>query len=786
VGYAFEDTGGPIPVAHDVPDPLAEALAALRSMTSPAQTVGAELSRGPVLPDPTLQPSLTAQLQPVVGMSVPLSHEGLTGTPPGEGPGAQARPDFAVGIDRIGADRSEPQVVEAPPPDPYAPGSFNATTVAGANQAVEDQTARAARAKESAELAKLAAQGDHLTRVADAQEEAAIEVGLLGSSHERAQAKINAAADAETAGWLTRLTNLAKEEPNPGRWWENQSGLGKALWALSLVFGAGHAALTPGARNAALDMVRQEMANDMRQQEARLKREMAVEELKGGLMKERHTRNRSDNESRYGRELARWQALERAWVARAAVPGDMDAQAAKQMSIAFFEEQKTANVMSHREDLVRAKAQEAAQRHAAGLQSARQRFESREAQLQRDWTSQENRLKEQADLFKAVATSPVSVSAGTGAGSKRNPIDPKTNQPTYTELQSGVGTGVILKDRSGKPAGGDGVMMFKDDKTRQAAGEAIEAANYRYTTMKKLRDALEEEGAMTEVAGVGVTNPHVEGLVKEVGYAIAQAQNKVVTDKDFSAGVAQAIGFDPDGNWLQRGKFALTLDEVKAKIDEDLRDMPEHVSSKLRSFNDGAINGQGTEIVWSPDYLKAPEVQERSQREVEGQGFKTGDVPPVKDTADYQARKAKQAADPARTDLPPHIEEDVAALISAAQGSAPKRVEAEAKRILTQLERREAALEEGIKQGTMDARQGTEELMRISETKGILTSVQKAEVARAAQVVKKFENWVKGTPYLSAETARDQAKKRFGITKSPAEVDEIVRRIKKAQGHRIP
>lgn len=786
--YEYEDLlGGDAPPANPAAvDPLAQALAALKRLAQPAQApeavVGADLMTPP-------------------GVQVPdrLASEGLSvGAGAPVAPTGTERPaEYQVGIDRFGAERGTPDVTGTAGFDPSATQYTPPTAPTGVDDAtrqVNAQLSRAAAAQEAYGQAKLKADADHANRTAQAHEDAAQEQLLLGVRNDRAMEMINARADAETAAMLTELSNKAKEEPNPGRWWDDMGGLGKALWGLSLVFGAGYAAITPGARNAALDMVRQEISNDVARQEARLKREMDVLERKGRSMEKRHDRNLSDQRSKYEREYSRIMALERAWLARAVAPGDMDAEAAKAQSQAFFEEKKLGLVSGYRDEKVQAAAQAAARAHASAMQVASQRFQANQAALERQARADEKALDRQ--LQRDLA--PVSLSAGmTGPGSQRNPLG-KDGKPMYRELQSGVksGRGVVLMDeKTGQPTGGDGVFFAADDKSFQDANETVEKANTRYTSLVKLKNLLEQEGSMGEALGVGIINPALQAEIQAIGYEIAKSHDARVTNQDFSKGVEQALGFDANGSFLDRTKFVMNRKEIIEKIDADLKAMPARVTESLQKYNDGSVNGQGQRPVWNPKYLQAPEEQVRGQNAVEGKpNLDLNQEKEPLTIKSYRERAGEEMKDPQKAGqlLPDHDSKQVQAVLEGVKGRGVDGVKAEAARVLKSVESRLEELHTrtegpGFGPGEELTPERRQEMERLTNTHRIVSALERDAVEQAAEKVRKVEATLKqlknieraaGKKWVTPEVMRNKAKE-MGLDRAPAEVEAIIKKLDK-------
>jgi hypothetical protein len=690
--------------------------------------------------------------------------------------------EIPVAVDKFGAEHdtvSAPSVDLSNPGNAYDPNANEytppqAATLGQANAMLGDQTARVAGAYEDFQAKKTAAQESHgLAKVA-ALEESARRQAEVDARFEKANAHAKALADAETATWLQNLGNLAKQEPNPHRYWENTSGLGKALWLTGLVFSAAHVAITPGAKNAALDMLREEIRQDVALQDARLKREMSVEQLKGTTMTARHARNLTDAHDKRARELTRVQALERAWLARAEVPGDLDKQAAKAEAQLFFEQNLKLPLI---QDVQRQKFAEkqaaVAQAHAAA-----------QANQQREWQEGQNALDRQLrrDLAQIELESK---KGGRVPGYDENGI------PVLRQVQSGTGagasTGLIIKGPDGKPVGGDGVLRVRDDKQLQDATEVTEKANRRYHAMQKLRTLLAKHGGAIDTAmalGVGVTDPELMATINQLGYEIAKEHDPRITNQDFSKGVGQAMGFDPNGNWLERGKFATNTKDILAKLDADLSEMPNHVSNSLNKYVDGSIMGQGSKAVWQPVDLKSPEPKVPTSAETEGRP-KPYDATAVTGVADYDKKVKADAANPAGvTQVPDHDREAVRAIKDTAVGSGPAAIKAKAADTIAKLEARRVELSERHAKTGADV---GDELNRIEATKTIVQTVADDAAKKAVKTLKKFQTHMDGLRKTAeaggwkwkptAETARSVAGK-MGLQRS-TEVEDYIQRTYK-------
>jgi hypothetical protein len=678
---------------------------------------------------------------------------------------------------------------EAAPPQPaplgtplQAPGSLPA-----ADQQLSNAVDATGAAMLSAEGARQAAETARASRQATAIEEAARlrEEMVQGTMLQRQ--KNEAAADLETAAWIQELQDQSAKEPNPSRWWQNQSRLGKALWAIGMLSGAVYAGITPGAVNVAFQVVRQEVAADMEEQRARLARSLNALKAKGSTLEARHARMASDLRDDYTMGLGRIEALERAFLARAVVPGDMDAAAAREQVIAQFAQLKLPYVEQFRKEKLdsmnraeerkfQRSMQASAQAHARSMQEDEQSFTK-----ERDKWQHEYRLAE----------SPVTVSAAYQPG---GPIPTgKDGLPILSELQA---DGLVLKDNAGKPVGGHGKVRVRPEKFTEAS-DVIAKANRRYTATQKLLTLLEDVDPGLLEAGLGNLDPALQSAINDLGYAIAKEHDPRITNQDFSKGVEQAMGFDMNGGVLSRGKAWAGGAKVKEMLRAELNAMPEKVNNTFRTYNDAAINGQSS-IVWDPDMLAGEKVQEKNAREIRGERALTIEQAPVAGVKDYETKRAAER-DPDRRgyELPPHDTNAIHAIIDTAKGNGPATVRAKAEEVLEKLREREAKLTEKVGNASAVNQPGappyasTEvvpstqtaedfaQLERVRNTIAIAESVAKDAEKRATSTVKSFESAVtalRHKGFVSEKWIRDEAGRR-GIA-DEAEVRRVIDQFK--------
>lgn len=232
-------------------DPIAAALAALQATGMSVGPINPSVFGGgphdtdlePLPQDPAGPPPVQNTPDfPIRPTDVPPGWEGLVQPgPPSHLPPGHPTSVFARSPAEEAARQRQLQLDD--PGVPLAPND-----VAGATYREDRALEAAGNAKARELVSGLAAQNDIAERTAKVFTDAAHDMEVEDSLYQQQRAAAQHEADAETAAWMQEYTDLAAKEPNPDWWWENRSGLGKALWALGLIFGAAHTAITPGHR----------------------------------------------------------------------------------------------------------------------------------------------------------------------------------------------------------------------------------------------------------------------------------------------------------------------------------------------------------------------------------------------------------------------------------------------------------------------------------------------------------------------------------------------------------
>lgn len=610
------------------PEPVSAAIAAVNAIGAPggiplpgslpevgpgAESIGAPPAetRANALINPANDaleyPSPDAVVLPEVGAANPafqnlnpitLTQEGLASGPAAPLPGV---PLPAPGV---------PAPAVAPPAAPTGPAPLplpqggRMNPVQTANAAVDNAGMAAAGAMADQQLAANEAQRQLYERRAAAQEEFARRQAESDAQFQVAREQARVQAEQETAKWMADLEDQAKKEPNPKRWFANQSSFGKAMWLLSLAFGSKAAATAPGVQNIGLAMIREEIDKDMGEQKARLAREMEVMRTRGAVMDRRNAQRlqflKDDHSIRSGQLLA----LEKAALERANAPGSADDQAAMAAAHSWLAQQRLQVASTRAQQAFQANEAKLARGHAAWMQQNAQTFAAEQAAIGRA----EQAAKDALDRMAKIQASQIDA--------QNKAAEAKAN--TFT-VDPASGVQLALGGKTAPLA-----INVKDEGGRKRQEQIIklsEAAQEVTAELQVIREAV-SSGSFADRLLQG--DPALVSAVNNLGYAKAKENDPrgIVTDKDFQAGVKSALGVDMISVGGRLGfeakSFALG-DDAKAKllkfIDHKMQEVETRTSAKLNAYVP-LEEKQGGSIVWRAKNRNPLEAQTESLEEM--------------------------------------------------------------------------------------------------------------------------------------------------------------------------
>lgn len=666
----FDDFGMPVWTE----DPAAPVDAAQTALDVTGVDGGIPLPSPVPLPSPGLPPGdsrADALMVPSVGPGTELSYpEGPAplAAPGGAHPWAQnLSPDQAGGglTDFRAADVISAPEPAAPAPavqSPATPSTSGSSAKAGRVDPVVAATAEVDRSQlDAAELeyrraeAANAAAADLANRRAAVQEEYAVRQAKADTDFQAARNAAQADADRETAQWMINLEEQAQKEPNPKRWWGNQSGFGKVMWLLSLAFGTKAAATAPGVQNIGLAMITEEMNRDMADQRARLAREMETAKLKGTVLDRRHAQRletlRDDHSIRAGQLLA----LEKATMERANAPGSAEDRAAMAAANAWLGQQRLLTAQTRRAESIQAREAQLQRGHAMAMQRERQAFEAVQNTLNR---------KQAYDL--------ATIAAGSKAASDQ--AEARGNTFTFPKA-SGIqmkGGGLLSLNTKGTT----------NAETQKAVLSVAQAATEEHNNLRIIGDALKDRSFYDRLTK---NDMQLQRAIVRLAYATAKGMDPGgrVTDTDYANGLLAGLGVVPDGKGgvIFTMKAALHGEDaaktISKGIDAAINNVRTTTNQKLNAMVDASAGGGN--IVWSPPNT-VPEEEApttNAQREAQWTGQQAEAVAAPTTVKEYRERAARQAAGEENA-LPPLSPKDagtVEAFRAEVSGSGPERID---------------------------------------------------------------------------------------------------------------
>lgn len=620
----FDENGWPVwgsSAGPNDPEPVAAAIAAMNSIGAPGGIpYPGNLQPGPgsvPVGEPPTGTRENALINPDNGSYEYPSPDAVQLAAP--------QPAIGTGMPAGFAPFDPQQVISAPAESPVGP----AVTAAGArtpaiNTAAASQPAGRRRVDplaaanagvDTSQMDAAQAVLDHGVAVNDAaralaERRAATDEEYAGrqveadTQFQAARAKAQTDADQETARWMADLEAKAKEEPNPKRWFANQSTPSKALWLLSLAFGTKAAMTAPGVQNIGLAMIREEMDKDMGEQKARMAREMEALRTKGGLIDKKAAQRmaflKDDHNIRSGQLLS----LEKAALERANAPGSADDRAAMAQAHSWLAQQRMATAAQRAQQAFQARESQLSRGHSAWMQKNAQDWQSGRDSINHAEAAAKDALDRSWKMMEAQAAERFK----TGKAGAVSTLDQKA---TGINVVSG-GKAAPLALNTGNEFG---------QKRYEQVTSLANAAQEVSAELRIIQDAI-RDGSFTERVLGADTN--LQSAVVRLGYSKAKENDPrgIVTNADFTAGVVSAMGMKYD---TATGRFKADVlqrinsgDPTKAQveaIERELAVVESRTSAKLNTFVP-AEDRAGGKIVWRAENRNPAESQTESLDEM--------------------------------------------------------------------------------------------------------------------------------------------------------------------------
>lgn len=482
------------------------------------------------------------------------------------------------------------------------------------------------KAEEAAGLARLAADQAQTDRSVGALQEHTKQMGVLNESYTRAKLANEAATDQEQATWLRQQQILAEKEPNRARYWESQSGFGKAIWLLSVGANAFANSNHPGAPNMALNMLMDEVNQDTAAQKDRLGRQVELGKTKGQLLKDKETRRVHDTEDEYSQRFQRLEAVKAELLERAKRKGSPEELAIKAGVLQNITLRQTEEVSKRGERALAARNTRLAQEHATKLQGMQQAFTHGENQAKFRQESAESVLdrKNQRDLAQ------MRIDGELKAAQEK---DKAKGEATQMPINEKTGIRMRVTDPvTGKVSFSQPTVTEKNhDNYDKYVSLGIEGN----TQQKDYQDllALAKKQSVTDMARGGTLE--YKELLEKVSRNLAKAQNgNRVTNDDLTSSKLQ-FGSQ---TFLQK---VITPGDTKEAIVKNLEDKLRNLRSVVNNELSRIPAEAGQELYWEPQRV---DVDKAVPLTMDAQLAKAGANPPTPDFDDREAPSKDQPA----------------------------------------------------------------------------------------------------------------------------------------------
>jgi hypothetical protein len=428
------------------------------------------------------QPSQTQLPAQSAHSVMPDVLQSLSNTKPNESPVGASTGPFRGSTPPTNAGAPTNQPDYRSPKNPYGEDvPTTAPKFADVNNAQSGENA-ALQAKDAslrqATLDKFDADKARQDRVVQVNQDYVKQLNEADLAHQRDRDLAHKAAAAETASWMKDMDKKAAEEPQSGRWWHNQSGFGQALWLLSMAFST-KAAMTPGVKNVAVEMINQEIDNDINTQRETNKKQLEAIRNKGAKMTELQKQKLDDLQDDYTHKIGRINALQAANTVRANATDNKDLKAQYSAIDDELNKQKLDIAVKRVDKATAERMKDVEERHA----DIRQNISLRHAEIlqnnSQDFHKGENVLNR--DLQRELAEEKIAAKID-AAGNKQ--------KETHFEIPSQSGISVTSKDpKTGKPIS---YNLAVPKELGKEAWEISQAGQAKVVGLAGLRDALKD------------------------------------------------------------------------------------------------------------------------------------------------------------------------------------------------------------------------------------------------------------------------------------------------------
>lgn len=376
-------------------------------------------------------------------------------------------------------------------------------------------------------------------------------------------------AAAETASWMKDMDKKAAEEPQSGRWWSSQSGFSKAMWLLSLAFSS-KAAMTPGVKNVAFEMLNAEMDHDVADQKEIKAKQLDILKSKGAKLDEQQKQKLSDMQDNHTQRLGRINALLAANTVKANSTDDKDLKA-QYSAIDDHLNQEKVNIAIKRADQATAERMKTVEEQHA---NARQYITMAHAEkMQKSQFEQQTKEKEMdRDLRRDLANE--ALAAKLAAAEAKNKS--KENEFEFAGGPGQSGVVVTSKDETGKPIN---YNLSVPKELAKESSDIVQNGQAKVVALSAFRDAL-KKGDMPY--GTFTNDIEARQALKAIADpAIRQMSGRF--NKDTVKEVQEYIVGEDPTSILGRIKGGSKEDIIKL-LDKEIQEAPGAIKQRLQAI----------------------------------------------------------------------------------------------------------------------------------------------------------------------------------------------------------
>jgi hypothetical protein len=431
---------------------------------------------------------------------------------------------------------------------------------------------------------------------------------VLGT-HQALRELADAKASMDTHQWMTKIDDLIRKEPDPGRMFAGEGGgMRRFMWFASILGNAIANRKHPERANMAMQLLMHEVDQDVA-----LQKDQQSKELQGAKMHLEQTQAErsqahADLADDRSQKLLRIGTVGRLLRDQAMLPGPLDQKSAKLAAAAALDQKMADEAhgylkearetrykdLDREKDLqlagIRESAAMAREKYGQGMQNYRQN-QQQQFEVGPQKEAFETR-KEGRDFVNKALLAPVEAEAKAAGAEKAG------NAPLNVNL------GLTARDAKGNAAP---LVLGKEDRVH--AGEVVDVANQEWLALDRIDKQLATMGPTDFLAG----NPKFDSAMAAAEAIRAKSLHGGGRVSESFIKLAKTAETGAAGSWQGRALQDVRgqLDEVRGVVKDRIREMPQTVVDEVSPYTKG-----NEALQWTPPNLQGQAPQAPSLGEV--------------------------------------------------------------------------------------------------------------------------------------------------------------------------